>query len=252
MIRLNRPEKLNALNRQLMEEVSAALAEFTADDGIGAIVLAGEGRAFSAGFDLNELAKHNFSTPMERARDIQINFDFIMQFWDNPKPTIAAIHGFCVAGALELSLACDITVAAEDTLLGEPEVKFGSSVLVMILPWIVGPKFAKEMLLTGDDTITVQRAYEAGLINYITPPHQHESRAMELANAIANADPLSVKMTKRAINRGFDVRGLRESLVAAADIATLNESNPGPKRVEFDRILAADGLNAAVAWRNSN
>ena len=80
---------------------------------------------------------------------LETDFDFIMQFWDCPKPTIAAVHGFCLAGAFELALACDITVAAEGTRFGEPEARFGSGIIAMLLPWVTGPKQAKELLLTG-------------------------------------------------------------------------------------------------------
>ncbi len=85
---------------------------------------------------------------------LEADFDFIMGFWDCPKPTIAAVHGYCIGGAFELSLACDITVAREEsTKFGAPEVKFGSGAVALLLPWIAGPKAAKELLLTGEDKL---------------------------------------------------------------------------------------------------
>ena len=90
-----------------------------------------------------------------------------MAFWDCPKPTIAAIHGYCIGGAFELSLACDITVAAAGTRLGAPEVKFGSGAVAMLLPFVTGAKAAKEILLTGDDHLSAERALALGIVNHV-------------------------------------------------------------------------------------
>src|ERR1700675_2249802 len=87
----------------------------------------------------------------------------------SPKPTIAAVRGACLAGACELALACDLTIASPDAFFGEPELKFGAGIVVMILPWIVGPKIAKEIILTGEDRISAERAREIGMINRIVP-----------------------------------------------------------------------------------
>ena len=115
---LNRPPVLNALNRKLMEETTAAMNEYAADPDVLAIVVRGNGRAFSAGFDMKESAQRA-TTGIDQWRAVlRADFDFIIQFWDCEKPTVAAIHGFCLAGAFALALACDITVAAEGTRLG--------------------------------------------------------------------------------------------------------------------------------------
>jgi enoyl-CoA hydratase len=82
----------------------------------------------------------------------------IMRFWNSSKPTIAAVHGHCIGGGFELSLSCDMTIAARSTILGEPEVRFGSGVLAMLLPWLTGAKAAKELLLSGDDNMSSERA----------------------------------------------------------------------------------------------
>ena len=92
-----------------------------------------------------------------------------MQFWDCPKPTIAAVHGFALAGGFEMALSCDLTIAAEGTRFGEPEVRFGSGIVALLLPWMTTPKLAKELLLTGNDQIDAQRALGMGIVNRVVP-----------------------------------------------------------------------------------
>ena len=248
---LNRPEALNAFNKTLMSEVTAALKCFENDSAIRAVVVSGSGRAFSAGFDLKEAAANNYTTAAQWRLAIEADFEFIMQFWDCRIPTIAAIHGFCLGGGMELALACDISVAGVDTLLGEPEVRFGSGIVAMLVPWMVGPKFAKDILLTGNDRISAARAYHMGLVTEVVDTGKHLDRALEKAKEIAQAAPLSVELTKRAINRGFDIRGMRSALLAAADVEVIIESCAGEERKEFNRIRSEKGLKEAIAWRDA-
>ena len=125
-----------------------------------AIVVAGAGRAFSAGFDLDIGLGDGKPDPADVRRALENDFRIILRFWDSPKPTIAAVHGYCLGSALELAVACDLTIAAEDCRFGEPEVKFGSGIVALLLPWLAGPKAAKYLLLTGEDRVTA--AEDAG------------------------------------------------------------------------------------------
>ena len=251
VIRLNRPRKLNAINAQMMSEATGALKSFAADPAIGAIVLAAEGRAFSAGFDLKELAEQGITTAEQWGEVLRADFEFVMQFWDCCKPTVAAIHGHCIGGGMELAVSCDLTVADEGTLMGEPEMKFGSSIAALVLPWLIGPKQAKELLLTASDQITAQRAYELGLVNEVTRDENHTARAIEIAQTMARYSALSVQLTKRAINRSLDIAGMRQALLAGIDTATLIEANVRPENAEFERIHKAEGMKAALEWRDA-
>jgi enoyl-CoA hydratase len=250
VIHLNRPRKLNAINGQMMDEATQALTTFVANPDIGAIVLAAEGRAFSAGFDLKELAEQNISSAQQWGEVLRADFDFVMQFWDCPKPTVAAIHGHCIGGGMELAVSCDLTIADANTLMGEPEMKFGSSIAALVLPWLIGPKQAKELLLTASDQVTAQRAYELGLVNEVTQDGTHLARALAVAQAMAGYSPVSVQLTKRAINRSLDMAGMRAALLAAVDTATLIEANVRPENAEFERIRTTQGMKAALAWRD--
>lgn len=251
IVTLNRPEILNAVNRQLKREVTQTLATWADDPNVKAIILHGKGRAFSAGFDMKESATRNLSSVHDWAAALRESFNFIIQFWDCPKPTIAAVHGYCLGGAFEMTMACDIAVAAAGTRFGEPEPRFGSGVICMLLPWITSPKFTKELLLTGRDNIDAERALTMGLINQVVAPGTELEAAMVIAREMAAASPQAVQMTKRAINRSYDIAGMRQALLAALDVDVMLEAGGGPERAEFNRIRKEQGLKAAMAWRDA-
>lgn len=251
ILTLNRPRALNALSSALMADATAALKALIADDEVLAIVLNGAGRAFSAGFDLKESAARGPVDVAAWRGILEADFDFIMQFWDCPKPTVAAVHGYCLAGAFELALACDVTVAGQGTRFGEPEVRFGSGIVALLLPWMVGPKLAKEMLLTGDDKLTAERMREIGVVNKVVVDEAVLNEALSLARTMAAAAPESVRLTKRAINRTYEMMGMRQALLAALETDIVIEAAENPERKEFNRIRQAEGLAAAIAWRDA-
>jgi enoyl-CoA hydratase len=251
VITLNRPQVLNAINRTLMREVTAAMDGFIADPKVLAIVLHGNGRAFSAGFDMKESAQRTVKDIEQWREVLGADFDFLIQFWDSPKPTIAAVHGFALAGGCEMALSCDITIAAEGTRFGEPEPRFGSGIIALLLPWMTTPKFAKEMLLTGSDQIDAQRALVMGIVNHVVPLGSEFEKAMQVAGDIAAAAESSVRLTKRAINRSYEIMGMRQALLAGVDTDVLIESAGGPEREEFNRLRRERGLKAALAWRDA-
>ena len=188
------------------------------DEAVRAIVLTGEGRAFSAGFDLNAEDDADWSDTTYVRQELQRDFDVIMRFWNSQKPTIAAVHGYCLGGAMEMAIACDITIAASGTRFGAPEAKIGSGIVALLLPWMIGPKQAKELLFTGDDRVTAERALALGLINRITDDLHYLDESMNLARTIAGNDPVSVRLTKMAINRSLDIAGMSDALTQALEI----------------------------------
>lgn len=250
LITLNRPDRLNAINRKAIGEIRRALDLIEARDDFGAIVLAGAGRAFCSGMDLKDDAAAGSTDVGGWRRILSEDFEFIMRFWRSPKPTIAAVHGHCLAAGCELAMACDVTIAEEGTMLGEPELRFGSVITALMMPWLTGPKLAKELLLAADDRITAERAERIGLINRIAPKGKHVEEALALGRRMATMDPDALAMTKEAINRTFDIMGLNEALKANLDIAVQIESLETPSRKQFREIAAREGLKAALAWRD--
>lgn len=251
ILTFNRPKVLNAFDAELVAETRAALAMLETNDAVSAIVVRGAGRAFSAGFDLKAGAATAGQRDLAQWRAmLEADFDFIMGFWYCPKPTIAAVHGHCIGGAFELSLACDVTVAARSTKFGAPEVKFGSGAVALLLPWVAGPKAAKELLLTGDDQLSAERALALGIVNHVVADGEEMKHALTIARAMAVAAPNAVRLTKLAINRSFDAMGLRNALVTALELDIFIEASGGSQRAEFDRIRREQGLKAALEWRN--
>jgi enoyl-CoA hydratase len=246
-ITLNRPDKLNAINRPMLDELEQALDAAEGDDAVRAIVLRGEGRAFSAGFDLDSPAFDSGSFDAIR-EELTRDFNVIMRIWDCSKPTVAAVHGYCLGSSLEISAVCDITVAADDCRFGAPEVRYGSGIVCLVLPWIVGLKHAKELLLTGGN-IDAARALSIGLVNRVVPPDELRPAAAAIAYEIAANDAQAVRLTREAVNLGFETAGLRRALAQALEYDIRIETTETAESAAFRKIMDADGLKVALAWR---
>jgi enoyl-CoA hydratase len=249
-IELNRPEKLNAINREMLDGLTSRLTAAQADNDVRAVVLSGAGRAFSSGFDLDMGSPADGESHSDfLRRELQHDFDTIMRFHDFPKPIVAAVHGYCLGSSMEIAALCDITLAATDCRFGAPEVRFGSGMVCLILPWIVGQKHAREMLLVGSDRISAERAESMGLVNRSLPADQLMEAAFAMAGEISMNDPVAVQLTKKALNRSLDIAGLKQALQDALEIDIEIESTETPESKEFNRILEAEGPKAALAWR---
>ncbi len=248
---LNRPQVLNALSGELVETLSAALAAAATDPAIRVVILAGAGRAFCAGYDLKEEAEHEKLDIAGWRAELAHDVERMLEIFDNPKPVIAQVHSYCLAGGCDLMMMCDLCVCSEDAMFGEPEIRFGSGVVTMVMPWLVGARKAKELLFTGEDRIPADEALRIGLVNRVVPRDELESATLELANAIAILDPIAISLTKRAINRAWEVGGFREALWANVDLDSVIEGAEVPERMEFNRIRHQQGLKAAIAWRDA-
>ena len=251
LLTLARPERLNAIDQRMLGELQEALDAVERDHDLRVVVVKGAGGNFSSGFDLKEQMEARPSGPQAWREILDRDFSTIMRFWHLRKPTIAAVQGYCLAGGCELALCCDITIAAEDAVFGEPELKFGAGIVVMILPWLVGPKRAKEIILTGADRIGAAEAARIGLINRVVPSAALESAALALARHIAIIDPELVQQTKRAINQSVETMGLVEALKAALDIDLAVEGKSSEDKRRFMEIARKEGLRKAIAWRDA-
>ena len=201
LLRLNRPEAMNALNTPLMVELMDTLEKLDADPAIGAFVLTGDGRAFAAGADIKEMAD---ATSVDMLiRDQFARWDRIRKI---KKPIIAAVSGFALGGGCELMMACDIVIASETARIGQPEINIGvmpGAGGTQRLTRAVGKVKAMEMVLTGL-TITAQEALQWGLVNKVVPVEYYLQEAKNLAKDIASKPPLAVKMAKEAVLKAFD------------------------------------------------
>lgn len=242
---LNRPDKLNALSKAMVAELSAALAAAAEDSSARVVVLAGEGRSFCAGYDLTEeLTTDVAELEVVLRRDL----DRLLELFDHPKPVIGRIQGHCLAGGCDLMMLCDVVVATPEAVIGLPEITFGSAVVANVLPWLVGARKAKELMLTGE-RISGAEAHRLGLVNRLAGPEELDEVVSALAGRIAAFDPTVVRLTKHMVNRTLDVAGFRHALVESVALSAIIEGSRSPERAEFDRIRDTEGLPAAIAWR---
>jgi 1,4-dihydroxy-2-naphthoyl-CoA synthase len=248
---LNRPERLNALHKAALDEINAAMDLAEADDAVRVIVVSGAGRAFSSGFDLKAQMEQRPEGDAVWREILALDFDTTMRFWNSPKPTIAAVHGACLAGAFELAMACDITIADEDASFGEPELKFGAGIVTLLLPWMTSPKQAKRIILSADDRIPAREALAMGLVSQVVAAGTHLQAALRTARGIALMDPNLVAQTKKALNRTYDIQGMPTALRMALDIDHTIESHGSPDKRAFMDVARERGMREAIAWRDA-
>ena len=216
---LNRPHRLNAVVPELTAGLVTALAR-AGEDGARVVVLAGRGRAFCSGHDLKEeLPPETVLATRLRVEQIQDVTRAIRRF---PGPVVAAVHGYALGAGCEFALGCDLVVASEDAQFGFPEVSVGLSVtggISRLLPLLVGPVRAKELLLLGE-RFGATRALQLGLVNQVAVAGQHERAAAVIAARLRDQPRLALALAKQALDRGADC-ALEEAMAAEVDFAAL-------------------------------
>ncbi len=203
-ITLNRPIVLNAINKNVTRLLDRALDRAEADNDVRAIILTGAGRAFSAGGDLwSSLYPDDDPAPS--------SIDVMMRIWSLGKPVIAAVRGHAVGQGCELAGVCDLTVASEDARLGEIQIRHGFGVPVLITPFLVGQKQAKEVLLLGE-VVGAQDALRMGLVNRVVAESELDEAANEMARKLASLPPSVVRLNKRLVNLVYEQMGLIDAV----------------------------------------
>jgi enoyl-CoA hydratase len=220
----NRPEAGNAESQRLLDEMDQALKLAVDDPDVRVIVIAGRGKHFSSGHDLKEgqVKFAGFTVEQRYAHEELYFLEYGLRIWDCPKPTIAEVRGACIAGGFMVANMCDLVVASEDAFFSDPVCKTLACAAVELLvhPWVMGMRRAKEFLYTGR-RLGAREAYEFGMVNRVVPREQLEQETMALAQDIAATPPFALKLTKRSLNRTFDIQGFRNALSAHFDIHQL-------------------------------
>ena len=203
-ITLNRPLVLNAINKNVTRLLDAALDQAEADEDVRAVILTGAGRAFSAGGDLWS-SLYPDDDPAPDALDVQL------RIWSFDKPVIAAVRGHAVGQAFELAGVCDFTIATENARLGEIQIRHGFGVPVLISPFIMNQKQAKEVLLLGE-AIPAPRALEMGFVNRVVGDDELDEAADEMARKLAALPPAAIRLNKRLVNLVYEQMGLIDAV----------------------------------------
>jgi enoyl-CoA hydratase len=201
LVRINRPKQLNALNPKTLDELTSACVTFDSDPNIGCIVITGNDRAFAAGADIKQ---------MMDATVVNMLKNSFIDYWDRlrrvTKPTVAAVSGYCLGGGNELAMACDLIVASETAVFGQPEINIGiipGAGGTQRLTRAVGKAIAMEVVLC-DRRLTAQEAYQWGLVNRVVPTERYLDEAIKLGNQIAARAPVAVRLAKEAVNYAFE------------------------------------------------
>ena len=262
IIQLDRPEKMNALSHNLRGELFDALRGFEADPAVKVIIIRGSGRAFSAGYDLsgiqNTIDDREYIDSRSGLPSVgpvhpgqgqwpQNLLSGYWQIWECTKPVIAQVHGYCLAGATELATMCDLMIIAEDAIIGYPPVRAMTTVDVLYHPWHMPQKKARELVYTGD-SLTGKEAAEVGWANKAVPVEALCETTEALAERIANVGSPMLQMSKRGMNRAYEIMGIRTAMAVGVDVQTLSAERPGGG--EFGRISREKGLKAALSWRD--
>ena len=250
IVTLNRPEKLNAITPELRRLLIERFHEADRDPSTSVVVLRAEGRSFCAGYDIgpsparasrrgNALAWHESLTD-----DIRLE----MTPWDMNKPVIASVQGHCLGGGCELMMLCDLAVAADDAVFGEPEIRFSNVGPGLVMPFVIGLRRARELLYLGD-SIDAQTALSYGMVNRVVPRARLQEETMKLARRIALISPEALAATKLATRRGAEAAGFRNAILAGLDVLAPLYAARTEIGMKFDEIREKEGLGAALKWR---
>ncbi len=248
-ITLNRPKKLNAMTDALVDQLEAALDRAEADDEVRIVVVRGAGRAFCAGYDLEQESHEGEPSITEWHELLSRDVAVTMKLWALSKPTIAAVHGWCLAGGMEVAMACDLLICTDDARFGEPEVRFGSGPVTLLMPYVLGERRTRELLLTGD-SIDAATALAWGLANRVVPADRLEAEVQEWVARIAPTPLRVLQLTKQALNRAQKAMGLLEAVEANLDLSAMLNGAQTPEQQAFYELVRTEGLKAALAWRD--
>jgi enoyl-CoA hydratase/carnithine racemase len=241
---LNRPDKANALSDAMLDEFSDALARLA---GVGGPILGirGEGKGFCAGYDVDQVGTPKAADPVADRERLARNVSRYLAIWDHPKPVIAAVHGYCIAGATQLCVFCDLTIVAEDARIGEPALPLGGGYIAPLWAPLVGPKRAKELAFLPGNAIDGTTAVEWGWANHAVPADQVVTTVEEMAARMAciPADVLRIK--KLSINRTMDAMGVRTAAAQVPEMDALLHLSPSV--LQLRERIGEVGLKAAIA-----
>nr|HET7860012.1 crotonase/enoyl-CoA hydratase family protein [Caldimonas sp.] len=261
-LRLNRPERLNAIDSAMPGEIRAAVEWAEANDDVHVIVVEGAGRAFCAGYDLHVLAEERRSAsldhPLQQERqpwDPMVDYavmkryteDF-MALWRARKPTIAKVHGYAVAGGSDIALSCDLLVIADDAKIGYMPTRVWGCPTTAMWTFRLGPARAKQLMFTGD-VITGAQAADWGLANLAVPAAELDAATDALARRIAGVPRSHLAMHKLVVNQAMLTAGLEQAQTLATVFDGITRHNP--EGVWFRRQAQLDGFKSAVEWRDS-
>lgn len=247
---MNRPEKLNALSPELLRDLNAALDDVEADHEVRVVILTGNGRAFSSGFDLTPGREHPHREVTEGWDASRAAPRTLLRLWYLRQPTIAAVNGYAIATGNVLALACDIVVASDQAQFAEPEVRHVAPSPAVVLPYLTAAKPLRWFYYTGD-TLDARTAEKLNLVNKVVPHEQLQDEAWRMALRIARVPPFAAQMMKRSILAVYDAMGFSSAAEHHFSMRQLQSLVPEvPEHEALEGVREALGLRAFLEARD--
>ena len=250
-ITMNRPTKMNAMSLDLCAEVKAAVTAADADPEVRVVILTGAGgKAFSAGYDLADPKAKSYRDRGIEGWHWRMNHDLDYNYsvWRCSKPVIAAVDGFCLAGALELAQMCDVRYCSDDARFGVVETRFSAAIACLSMPWVIGAR-ARELIYTGD-IFGADEALRLGLVSRVFKKAEFHAETMKIAKRMSRVALACLQWNKRALNQTQVAQGMASALQYGAEAGAILDATETPELKEFNRLRNTVSLAAAMKWRD--
>jgi enoyl-CoA hydratase len=242
---LNNPAKLNALTPEMLTGIGAALDSFLADADAKVLIVRGEGRSFCAGIDVGRRSEYGATSGTDDLERLRSMAGLWLRFWDSPKPVIAQIHGYCLAGAVQFPLCCDLVTVAEDAVIGAPKLPMGAGWIGPMLAHRIGVQRAKLFMFQLGYELTGREAYDIGFAAHIAPAERLAAETEALARRIAAMPPELLRMEKLSINSVAEAAGFRAATYNGTLWDAISHSAPGV--AEAKELVREHGMKGALA-----
>jgi enoyl-CoA hydratase len=252
-VTLNRPEKLNALNIAMRDEIDAVVRDLELDEVTKVVVIKAAGPSFCGGYDLKEIQAWNWAgkktDPNVTRRAIRMSQERWMRLWNVRQVTIAQVHGYCLVGGIDMIAVCDIVIAADDAQFGQPQARRQGLIHTLgMYPIYIGPRKAKEWAFTGE-AMSGSEAERLGLINHAVPLERLEQAVMDYAMKLTDIPGYMLYAQKDAVNRWFETAGIRAAMHAVDDLDAIVLAGAG--NFEFGESVVSGDLKSALAKRDA-
>lgn len=243
----NRPECLNAITSAIYAHIADRVSAASTDENVKVIVLKGNGRAFSSGFDLRHQTSDR--TMEEMVNSIQLTANRARwAIWNCRKPVVASVHGYCVGGALELVLPTDLTISAQSCRFAVPEILFGAGPAFNMFPWLMNHKKAKSILLLGEQ-FSAREAYDAGLVTKVVDDDQLAAETQRCVEQLLRMPRGAIWFNKQGVNRAYESAGMIAHINNWVETVAVLSEIPDPTRDSFKQKVQEEGAGAGIKWR---
>ena len=253
VITFNRPERMNAMSLELCAEVKHAVQAADDDRDVRVVIVTGAGgKAFSAGYDLDdpaEAAVRGKRTPSDWRDRLNHDLQYTYSVWRCSKPVVCMINGYCLAGALEFAQMCDLRYCSDDSKFGVVETRFSNGIATLAMPWVIGP-LSREYIYTGD-MFGAEEALRIGLVNRVFPKADLEKETMKIAKRMSRVALAALQWNKRAVNTTFEAMGFNAAMQYGVEACSLLDATETPEFKAFEEIRKAKGLTEAIKWRRA-